>query len=86
MKAYCLFGNDWSHEDFIHHTQNGFSFNNNLEDCFRFVEGTMLELDEAKYWLIDRALKKFNGNKTRAAEHLGITYQGLLKMLNKKSY
>lgn len=84
IKAYALFGTDWDIEDFIQQTQNGYSFNHTFDNAFKFVEGNMLELEEAKYWLIDRALKTFNGNKTRAAEHLGITYQGLLKMMSKR--
>lgn len=84
LKAFCLFGNEWDFDDFIHNTENGYSFNRMESDCFKFSEGTMLELEEAKYWLINRALNKFNGNKSKTAEHLGITYQGLLKMLNKR--
>ncbi len=85
IKAYCLFGKDWSLEDYICETQNRSSFNNIIfDDSFKFIEGNMLELEEAKFWLIERAFKKFHNNKTKAAEHLGITYQGLLKMLKKR--
>ncbi len=45
----------------------------------------MKELENAKTGLIDRALKKYKGNKSKTAEHLGITYQGLLKMLKRQS-
>jgi len=84
IKAFCLFGHDWSNNDFISHTKNNFSINSH-SDTFKFIEGNMTELEHAKQWLINRALKKYNWNKTKAAEHLGITYQGLLKMLKKQS-
>ncbi len=85
IKAFCLFGSDWNTNDIIQNINNGYNLNIDLDLSFRFVNGNMEELDQAKIWLINRALKKYNGNKTKAAEHLGITYQGLLKMLNKNS-
>jgi len=51
---------------------------------FRFQEGNLTELDEAKHWLIDKALTRFDGNKSQAARHLGMTYNGLLKLLQRK--
>ncbi|WKZ71244.1 MAG: sigma-54 dependent transcriptional regulator [Melioribacteraceae bacterium] len=84
IKTFCLFGNDWSDEDFILHSKNHYQ-TNQQKDTYKFSLGNMKELENAKTWLIDRALKKFNGNKSKAAEHLGITYQGLLKMLKKQS-
>ena len=46
-----------------------------------FREGTFDELDTIKTRLIREVLQKYNGNKTKAARHLGISYPGLLKML-----
>ncbi len=50
---------------------------------YEFVNGTFSELEEAKRLLIRTILEKYNGNKSQAARHLGLTYQGLLKMLKK---
>jgi len=41
------------------------------------------EIEDAKAWLIEKALLKYNYNKSQAAKHLGITYQGLLKFLKR---
>ena len=50
---------------------------------FDFIDGTFEELEKAKKLLIYKILDKYNGNKSQAARHLGLTYQGLLKMLKK---
>ncbi len=50
---------------------------------FDFIDGTFSEIEKVKELLINRIIDKYNGNKSRAARHLGITYQGLLKMLKK---
>jgi transcriptional regulator with PAS, ATPase and Fis domain len=44
----------------------------------------LAELENAKKWLIENALKKFNNNKTLAAKQLGISYQGLAYLLKNK--
>jgi transcriptional regulator with AAA-type ATPase domain len=46
-----------------------------------FTQGTFEELNDIKERLIREVLKKYHGNKTKAAQHLGISYPGLLKML-----
>ncbi len=51
--------------------------------AFDFIDGTFEELEKAKKLLIYKILDKYNGNKSQAARHLGLTYQGLLKMLKK---
>ncbi len=53
----------------------------NTEDMYLFKNKNFQELEEAKYWLINKALKQFEGNKTLAAKHLGVSYQGLAYLL-----
>jgi len=48
---------------------------------YLFKNKNFQELEEAKYWLINKALKQFEGNKTLAAKHLGVSYQGLAYLL-----
>lgn len=81
VKNWSLFGEDASLEEVK--TWINSEINNRIhsEDNFRFEQGTMTELDEAKKWLIQRALNLYSGNKSRAAEHLGVSYAGFLKML-----
>lgn len=55
----------------------------NKGDSFLFMEKNFEELDKAKYWLIDKVLKKYDGNKTLAAKHLGVSYQGLVYLLKR---
>ncbi len=50
---------------------------------FDFVEGNMRELELAKEALLRKALQEAGGNKSKTARRLGISYQGLLKMLKK---
>ena len=80
-QRWFLFGADASLED----VQNWLSFSKTPSAqeglLFRFEKGNMAELLAAKKWLVERALLKSNGNKTHAAQHLGITYNGLLKMM-----
>jgi Nif-specific regulatory protein len=38
-------------------------------------------MDEVERWLISEALREHEGNKTRTAESLGITREGLHKKL-----
>jgi DNA-binding NtrC family response regulator len=52
------------------------------ENSFEFRNGSFSELEDAKQWLIKKALNKFGGNKTLAAKHLGVSYQGLAYLLN----
>jgi len=54
---------------------------NDLSNAYFFNSGCLDELEDAKYWLINKALKTYNGNKTLAAKHLGISYQGLAYLL-----
>lgn len=81
VKNWCLFGTN-AKQDEIQRWINSESNNRiHSDESFHFEKGNMSEMDEAKQWLIERALSKFNGNKTKAAEHLGVSYAGFLKML-----
>jgi len=50
---------------------------------FSFVEGTMGEVELAKQHLVLTVMQRYNGNKTRSAKHLGLSYPGLLKILRR---
>lgn len=63
---------------------NGMGSSLSASDAFLhgvFAKGTFEELNDIKERLIREVLKKYHGNKTKAAQHLGISYPGLLKML-----
>lgn len=63
---------------------NGVNSSLSASDAFLhgvFTKGTFEELNDIKERLIREVLKKYHGNKTKAAQHLGISYPGLLKML-----
>jgi transcriptional regulator with PAS, ATPase and Fis domain len=51
------------------------------DNSFQFKDNNFQELEKVKYWMIDRVLKQFAGNKTLAAKHLGVSYQGLAYLL-----
>lgn len=76
IKNYIIFGtitksNSYKKSPFISKAKNTFVFSKcNFE-----------ELEEAKFWLINKTLKMYDGNKTLAAKHLGISYQGLAYLL-----
>jgi transcriptional regulator with AAA-type ATPase domain len=50
---------------------------------YEFTEGTLKELEDAKKWLVQKALERFNYNKSRAARHLGMTYVGLHRYMRR---
>ncbi len=76
IKNYTLFGTIVKAKSY----QKKVSVNKNM-NMFHFTNCTFQELEEAKYWLIDKVMKKFDGNKTLAAKHLGVSYQGLAYLL-----
>jgi len=78
IKNYVLFGTVTKINNY--HSINP---NKNEDNTYLFINHNFHELEEVKYWLIDKALKKFNGNKTLAAKHLGLSYQGLVYLLKK---
>ncbi len=68
-----------SQKDLTYRREESIKQNNDM--IFHFRDRSLTELEDAKRWLVEEALIKFGGNKSAAARHLGITYQGLLKML-----
>jgi len=86
MKNYCIFGTITRYNvppNKLRNKIDGTSIVDlNLhENSFPFKKGSFNELEDAKQWLIDKALKKFSGNRTLAAKHLGVSYQGLAYLL-----
>ena len=81
MKNWMLFGN--GDDKYLIDTwmKNGNNTDGSEYGSFPFVNLTIGEIEEAKKWMVLKVLKKYNGNKTKAAEHLGLSYAGLLKML-----
>jgi DNA-binding NtrC family response regulator len=75
IKNYVVFGTI-THEHYLKHPEY-----KEEENKYFFKTGSLKELEDAKYWLINKALKKFDGNKTLAAKELGLTYQGLKYLL-----
>jgi len=76
IKNYCIFGTVTQFK-----TYKMSPLKNDLSNAYFFNSGCLDELEDAKYWLINKALKTYNGNKTLAAKHLGISYQGLAYLL-----
>jgi DNA-binding NtrC family response regulator len=81
VKNWTLFGNDATKEEIKSWINSESNNRIHSTDSFYFEQGTMAELDEAKKWLIHRALNLYDGNKSKAAEHIGVSYAGFLKML-----
>lgn len=48
---------------------------------YHFHDLNMSELENAKKWLVQKVLNLYGGNKSKTAEHLGLSYPGLIKML-----
>jgi len=82
MRNYVLFGEVSNLDEFNHWIKN----NKLMPDDdlhFKFMKGTLEELEQAKYWLVQKILKKYNNNKSKAARHLGMSYPGLHGLLKK---
>ncbi len=83
-RHYILFGEIDNPDNFDKWMNNGkVDFPKDQGMTFKFVLGTMEELESAKYWLVEKILKKYNYNKSKTAQHLGMTYPGLHKLLKK---
>ena len=76
IKNYTIFGTITHSERYEKSPQR-----NDVENAFVFIKGDLEELEKAKIWLISKALKQYNGNKTLTAKHLGLSYQGLAYLL-----
>lgn len=89
VKKWCLFGKDVTLDEVkAWYTNKEFSYQEhelNTEMRFDFIDGTYEELIRAKQMLVSKIISKYNGNKSRAASHLGLSYPGLLKIIKKSS-
>jgi len=85
VQNYALFGGEISVRQIIKTNENKSLDTKISGNKFNFKDGTFEEIEQAKSWLIDKALTKYDGNKTKAANHLGMTYQGLLKYLKRNN-
>ncbi len=85
IKKWVLFGEDSLEKEEEKILFDEFEEKSSIETflTFDFIDGNLEELEHAKKLLILLTLKKYNGNKSQAARHLGLTYPGLLKMLKK---
>lgn len=91
MKRWCLFGEHSDYHDVAAWLEQPQYKNSSTDQTATtdqtvflhcdFHEGTFDELDAIKAKLIREVLHKYHGNKTKTAQHLGISYPGLLKML-----
>jgi DNA-binding NtrC family response regulator len=76
IKNYIIFGTITKNESYTKSP-----LRSDAENTFVFRKCNFEELEEAKFWLIEKTLKKYDGNKTLTAKHLGISYQGLAYLL-----
>lgn len=83
VKKWIIFGNEQTGNQ-IENLIRTAPENENSEMTFTFSKGNFAEIEEARQWLIKKILRKYNGNKTKTARHLGVSYAGLLKMLKSK--
>jgi len=86
MKNYCIFGTITRFKEpqtNLTNRMDEFSIISSKiqENSYTFDKGSFDELEDAKQWLIEKALNKFSGNRTLAAKHLGVSYQGLAYLL-----
>ncbi len=81
MKNYVLFYDITSKREFDKWFSDELTGEKEEDLTFRFMNGTIAELEDAKLWLISKVLKKYNFNQSKAARHLGLTYVGLHKIL-----
>ncbi len=81
VKNWILFG-EFSDETEVENWFNNGHENYPKDDfIFRFNEGNMSEIDDAKVWLAKKILKLYDNNKAKAARHFGMTYPGFHKLL-----
>jgi DNA-binding NtrC family response regulator len=81
VKNWILFG-EFSDEKEIERW-----FNNGHEELvrdgfiFKFNQGNISEIEDAKVWLAKKVLTQYDNNKAKAARHFGMTYPGFHKLL-----
>ena len=76
-KNYVLFEENLTEDEIDHWLSNGVLLQEEDELSFKFINGTIDELEEAKLWLIRKILIKYGYNKAQTAKHLGMSYPGL---------
>jgi len=81
VKNWILFGEISDEAEIISWLNNGQMQERNSEFVFKFNEGTVSEIEDAKFWLAKKILKYCNYNKAKAARHFGMTYPGFHKLL-----
>jgi two-component system response regulator HydG len=82
VKNYVIF-NEIATEDEMNKWMGNDKISDENDLTFKFLNGTMQELEEAKHWLVTKILKKYNYNQSKTAKHLGMSYAGLHRMLQK---
>jgi DNA-binding NtrC family response regulator len=82
IKNYVIF-NEIASEDEMNRWLGNGKFNEADDLTFKFLNGTMEELEDAKHWLVTKILKKYNYNQSKTARHLGMSYAGLHRLLQK---
>lgn len=84
MKQWVLFGAEHAIRTLGAHEGLGASESRSSAVMrFDFVRGTMEEIEQAKYELVRTLMLRYNGNKSRVAKHMGLSYPGLLKILKR---
>ena len=81
MKNWCLFGDNISDVEVDKWITNHHINEYSQKFIYHFENGNIEEFNKAKKWMVLKILDKYEGNKLQTAKHLGMSYQGLLKML-----
>ncbi len=81
VRKWTLFGHDERMDEIINWMRGENSAVTKDGKTFRFENLTIAELDDAKKWMVLKILDECEGNKSKAAKHLGLSYPGLLNML-----
>ncbi len=81
VKNWILFGEFSDEKEIEKWFNNGYKKLPKDEFTFKFNEGNVYEIYDAKVWLAKKILKHYNNNKAKAARHFGMTYPGFHKLL-----
>lgn len=86
IQNFCLFGHNLGIDEisnWLEHDKYNDNGNSNGKLVYHFKKGDFNEIEDAKRCLINKIMQKYNNNKSKAAKHLGISYPGLQKMLER---
>jgi len=85
MKRWVLFGPDVAMSELQNTAESSVPapVGRNSVMHYAFVDGTMDEVELAKQHLVMTVMQRYNGNKSKSAKHLGLSYPGLLKILRR---